>query len=172
MIKSFAIVAVACVALFCSPLSAQYAVQFDSTAVWLNGVDLDSITISLRDKPGRAWRIDTTGAPHLEAAKVGQRVLFPDSVYVILQRSNKTGTADSFRVGYAAGLPTSTTATIGPTTYIIATSTTFANVTTNTAFSLPILRQSTWLRFFVNQGDLTGTVTYFRMIFVRKERTN
>lgn len=155
------------------PARAQYAVQFDSVGIWLNGADLDSITISLRDKPGRAWRIDTTGTPHSEAAKVGQRVIFPDSVYVILQRSNKTGTADSFRVGYAAGLPTSTTTIIGATAYIIATASTFANVTNNTAFSLPILRQSTWLRFFVNQGDLaSATTTYFRMIFVRKERVN
>ncbi len=172
MKKIFIVLLLVTAPLFSESATAQYAVQFDSIAVWLNRTDADTITISFRDKPGKAWRIDTTGTPHLEAAKVGQRVLFPDSVYVILQRSNKTGTADSFRVGYASGHPTINTATIGPTTYLIAGASTFANITTNTAFSLPIFRQSTWLRFFVTQGDSTNVITYFRMIFVRKERTN
>lgn len=153
-----------------SPAAAQYSVQFDSTGIWLNGMDSDTIFIAFRDKPGRAWNIDTSGTGSIEAAKVGQRVFFPDSILIVLQRSNKKGTADSFKVSYAFGHPTSLDTTIGDTTYLIGGATTFGNITNDTSFVLNFNRWGSWMRFFYTQGDTADSITtYLRTIFVRKE---
>lgn len=171
MKKTIALVALAVFMISVSPLSAQYAIQFDSTGIWLNGTDSDTIFIAFRDKPGRAWRIDTTGTTSIEGAKVGQRVFGPDSVFVLLQRSNVRGVADSFRISYAVGHPTSTDTTVGDTTYIVGGLTAFGDVTHDTTYVLNFSRWGSWMRFFYTQGDTADSITtYLRTIFVRKEK--
>lgn len=170
--KIIAIAAFTVSVLFVSSLSAQYAVQFDSVGVHLNGVDADTLYIAFRDKPGKMWRIDTTGGPHLEGAKAGQRVFLPDSAYVILQRSNLFSTADSFKVSYATGHPTNLDTTIIAETYLVGGASSFANVVNDTTYRLLFPRPSTWFRMILNQGNLDSAATYLRAVFIRRENAH
>lgn len=156
--------------LFFGSAMAQYAIQFDSVGVYLNGTDDDTIAVSFRDRPGRTWRIDTTGTPHLDGAKAGQRVFLSDSVYVILQRSNLSGVADSFKVSYVSGHPTNIDTTLGSTTYLVGGASSFADAINDTTYSMTFQKPSTWFKMLVSQGDMADSIsTYFRAIFVRRD---
>lgn len=158
--------------LFASTAFSQVTVQYDTTSIYLSGVEQDTIIISFQDRANKEFNIDTTGHSS-EITAVGKRVFIPDAIYVILDtvEVSADANADSSAVYWVPLNPVSKAQMVADSTNLYGTSTVATETLTDgRIFDLSLTRYAGDYALVFRQDDLTEPVVRWLVTFVRKEQ--
>jgi hypothetical protein len=146
-------------------------VQWDTTNVTLANVEIDTVHVNFSNKPYQQMTLVNFGstAP-LKATKPGQRIYIPDTLMVILDSTQVSGSAaDSFRVGWAPYNPITGAVVMGSIVYVRGGASTFATITDGLTLGLRLLPWANAYALLIWRGDTTAGSQRIRTAFVRKE---